>query len=374
MSKTNNTYHEFYTENGLRVIPIDDYPIDYVLKMVSDGGFLPSSSHPSENTLASVVDYQQRTNNYGFSKAIGMYCDEVLSGIMFLPVFKTRYNNTSYYCVQTAAIYIYPQYRGVFKTMVQCLLANYRQTLKLFMFSAPQVHKTGEKFGFFEVCQHVFAYNRYRILAPFSFISSSINTPILKKLVGLFCIFDGLFTPPLYRDETEVFENPHFDGDYTAIEKDYYITYGEKLVPEWNREVLLAKYGAACHSMSKQCSYNSTFHIVACRQNIICGSMVLKAIPGFRRLVIVEWHATENKRNQTLKAMLCFVTRKAATLKYEALMFKGLGADYEGILNRGFVMKKKSPHRVFVSNDIEALNKLSQHDYTFFYSSDDINF
>jgi hypothetical protein len=363
-------------DSNFTIKAISDINFQEVLNLVSENGFLPSVDSPYESSLASVFEFQKTTNNYNFEKMIALYDDEQLVGVLFLLVFELQYKNKIYPCVQGSSGYVKPNYRGVFKHFLKKMLEMSNNAFLLFMFSAPAVHKTASNNGFVEVCKNQFVENKYILVKPFSFINSSINNAFLKSFSKLFVPLDKLLFRLKSESKIKIIENTLFEGDYSIIEKDYNTDYFEKLVPVWNRDVLKNKYKKTTLNIDTERGENASFHFVALNnKNEIIGSLVVRKIANYNRLVIVELYTSISDRRKIVKSFESFLINKAYLAGYEAIMYNGIGEEYETLLSRKFFkLSKKSNLKVFFKSNIKEEILHVEDKIKFFYSTDDVNF
>ncbi len=361
---------------NLTIQALYDVNFQEVLSLVSENGFLPFEDSPFESSLASVYEFQKMNNNYDFEKIIALYDDGQLVGVLFLLVFKLQYKAKIYSCVQGSSGYVKPEYRGVFQHFVKKMLKISNNAFLLFMFSAPAVHKTASNNGFVEVCENQFIENKYILVRPFSFINSSINNTFLKSFTKLFIPLDKLFFKVNSISEFAIVENALFEGDYSLIEKDYNQSNFEKLVPVWNREVLKNKYKKTTLNFDTERGENASFHFVALNvENDIIGSLVVRKISNFNRLVIVELLTIIQNRETIVKSLERYLINKAYLAGYEAVMYNGIGKEYEIILNRNLLkLTKKANLKVFFKSNIKDEVISFKDKINFFYSTDDVNF
>lgn len=364
------------SKSNLIIKPLINYNIDEVLNLVSKTGFIPYNCDPKVSSLASIIEYQNQTSNFDFDNLIAIFDGELIIGVLFLPVFEMVYENKKYYCVQGASGYISPEYRGVFGLIVDKLIECYPNTFKLFMFSATAVHKSVMKKGFFEVCENKFSLNNYIIIKPFAFVLSSIQNVFFKKLISYFVFFDKIINIEHKKKSILITENPLFDGDYSLIEKDYYTENKDFIVPVWNKNVIQLKYLKTTEKTKRDSFNNTTFHfIVENLDNMIIGSLVARKIANFNRVVIVELHTITDKRKSIVNDLLNHLISKMLNFGYEAILFNGIGLEYESILRSNrFIIKKKTNLKAFVQSDITFENIDIRKKVKLYYSSDDTNF
>lgn len=354
------------------------YEIDFqeVLALVSENGFLPYSDNPLESTLASVYQYQKHTKNNDFAKVIAFYDDDKIVGVLFLVVFELKFKNKIFNCVQGSSGYVKPEYRGGFKMFTNKMIETYPNSFLLFMFSAPAVHKTALNFGFEEVCVKQFEYNNYILLKPFSFLKSSINNLKLKKSIKFISKLDVLFHCFKKNHNFSTYQNHNFKGDYSLIEQDYNNEYYDNIIPVWNFEVLKVKYLKTTIDLEDKSLENASYHfVVENDENKIIGSLVARKIANYNRLVIVEIHTIIDQRKVIVFDLINFLVNKACLIGYEAIMFNGIGDEYEKIIKKmKFVLRKKSKLKVFLKSNFKDEMFFEKTQVRFFYSTDDMNF
>ncbi len=351
------------------------YNQNTLVDFLSKSGFVPNSLNPKISTLASIIEYHKLTNNYGFDKIIYLKQDNKTVGVLLLLAFPLIYCDKEFYCIQGAAGYIMPEHRGTFKFIVNTLLANYKNTVKLFMFSAPAVHRNAKQLGFIEIENGKFNTNKYIIIQPIAFFSEIINTPIIKKAFRYLTIFDKLFGYRKKNKAWHINEDPLFTRDYALIEDSYKKKYYNKIVPKWNKDILIKKYKKSAGFLNEKHENNSTFVVVALdKKERAIASMVIKRIPKLNRLVIVEIETIEPINRQIIFEMLAYMKFNARKNGINSIMFNGIGDEYEHILKqKSFVINKKVEMKCFMHTDIEDVDALPKQ-VILNYSADDINF
>lgn len=276
--------------SNLRIEVIEKPNLKETVKLVSENGFQKNSFDPAESAMISAIEFQKKTNNYGYPFALGLFDEEKLVGIYIMLVMRFVRNNKNYDCIQSSSLYISPGYRGVFRQFIYKINELFPDVFKLFMFSAIPVLKTARKFHYPKIATNQFQYNRYFLLRPIQFLSSSISKPFLAQSIQFFRFLNPLFKSRIkFNNNQNVFASDEFSHNYQLLENAYYAKYPDKFVVEWNAQVLHNKYGKSTVLPPAKLQENAGIQLLcANNKEEISGVLIAKKIADTKRLIIIE--------------------------------------------------------------------------------------
>ena len=342
-----------------------------LLAFLSQDGFMEFSSSPRESIIASVLEFQKKTNNYGLPKAIIVTQDSKIIGFLGILALPMIFQNKRYTIAQTNSAYISKTHRGIFSQMLDFYIKINKDTPIVSIFPIPKIFSHFENYGFTEINQQRFSKHFFIICDYKAFFKERFSfqlAPSLGKLANIFF--------HTYRNKNtyifEVRKEKMFAHDYSNIENDYYLRYKNTCVSEWNASILELKYGNKLQKNISTLQENEVIHLCAYNSiKQIVGSIILKKMRGLNRLIICEIHTTIKHQEKIIISCMHAALHELNILQYHSLYFFGLTEYITNTIKKHFfTISKKYTSKVYY----KANNSLPSSSIDIFFSDDDMNF
>ncbi|OFY18567.1 MAG: hypothetical protein A2W98_04870 [Bacteroidetes bacterium GWF2_33_38] len=348
---------------------------DELLKFLSNDDFMDTSSSPRDSVIASILDYQQKTDNYG--RQLGSVLtneNNNIVGFLGCLAFPAKYKNQELLAVQTTSAFVDKNYPGNFRKMIAHYVDENKDKVIFTNFPTPKIFSSFEKCGFVEVNVERFKAQYYLVVKPHSFSKDLLRH---KKLLQRFSNLFALIVPKnnLNRNKFKTYSceiMTDFNNDYSLIEDVYNRRMSDYFVSAWSRSVLNNKFGNKVSLLKDNIRENEILHIATFNFNRkIVGSIVIKKVRNYKRFIISDIQTVEVNRDEIINSLIYSTLKTINQIGYNSLMFFGIEEIYSNIILQNFKsIKKAIDKRVYYKpNGIIPPDKIN-----FVFSDDDLNF
>ncbi len=345
-----------------------------LIEFLSTDEFMSNSHNPSNSVIASIIDYQDKTNNYDQFRGSIMLNNNKIVGFLGNICFTAKYKNVSYKAVQTSSAFVNKSYPGNFYKLVRHFIENNNGNVVFTIFPVPKIYSSFEKAGFIQVNHKRFCRNNYIVTNYISFFQEMFrNKHIFKLLIwplGGFCNIFLINTKKSYGFCCKRMSS--FENDYSKIESDYNHRTKELFVTDWNKAVLENKFGNKITKQSQSINENSAIHFCCFNsKSEIVGSIVVKKVRDLKRLIISDIQTTTRDRTVIVYSLINSIIKELENLSYNSLLYFGLEEIYSNIIKTKYKsISKNIDKRVYYlpQKDIPANN------ISIAFSDDDMNF
>ncbi|MDR2835394.1 MAG: hypothetical protein LBV69_04245 [Bacteroidales bacterium] len=348
---------------------------EILIRFLSQESFMVNSNSPRDSTISSILDYQKKTNNYGQQHGTIMINNkEEIVGFLGNLAFPAKYENKNFIAVQTTSAFIDKNYPGNFKKFINSFILSNEDTIKFSILPTEKIFSSFEKCGFVQVNKQRFNKQYYVVISPKEFLNEFLQKKEILKFISKFLFW----LIPHNSEQTYKNNNYHcklmldFNNDYSQIEMDYEKRMYSFFSPVWNKNILENKFGNKLLPEKKNLKENEIFHFCCYNStNEIIGSIVVKKIRNFNRLIISDIQTISNNQSFIVKSLIIEVLCCLKEIDYNSLMFYGIEEYYSAEILKNFkYFVKNTDKRIYYKPN----NKIPPEKINFVFSDDDMNF
>jgi hypothetical protein len=359
------------------MVSIENYQIEdksQLISFLSKSGFMESSTNPRDSVIASVLDYQDQTNNYGVLRGVLLKNqDGDIVGFLGVLAFPIMHEKKQLIGIQTSSAFISPEYPGNFKKMLAYYHDQTKNYIRYSIFPVPKIFTSFEKYNYKVLTNSTYNKQYYRIINTASFFHElTEKRKVLKPIISLTSF---IFYKRFKKRSNNTFRCQRMDSinnDYTQIEQDYKKRNHDLIRPIWDKKIINYKFGNKLHIKGNPIRENEVIHICCSDQNnTIVGSLFAKKIRGLNRLIISDIQTVSYNYKDILIELLQILEQEAKQFGFNSYMVIGIDQIYlEFIISLNITWSKSSNLRTYVLPNKENEDK----NYKIVYSDDDINF
>jgi hypothetical protein len=345
-----------------------------LISFLSSSGFMESSCDSSESVIASVIEYQDKTNNYGVIRGVLLKNEtNKIVGFLGALAFPILHNGEQVIGVQTSSANISSQYPGNFKKMLSFYHDQTKDFIRYSIFPVPKIFSSFENYNYQVLSNSTYTKQYYRIINSYSFLNEILKN---RKALRPFIFMSSFLLKKRFKSNL----NNEFNGaamqsvnnDYSLIEQDYRKRNQDLIRPVWNQNILYLKFGNKLRSNNFILKENEAIHICCLNgKKEIVGSLFAKKIRGLKRLIISDIQTTNNNYESIVIELLLTLEAEIKSLKYNSYMIMGIDEQYlEFIQSLNITWKKSIDLRTYILPNQELAKKK----FKIVYSDDDVNF
>lgn len=345
-----------------------------LINFLSNDSFMHKSNSPSDSVIASILEYQKRTGNFGKSHGSIMLNDQKeIVGFLGCLAFPASFQGKEYIAIQTTSAFVDNRYPGNFGKLVDHYIESGNNSIVFTIFPIPKIYSSFEKKGFVVVNYERFKKQYYLIVDPKQFTKEIF---IHKKFIR---VFSGLISILFPKNKKTVKQNkyesklmPNFNNNYSLIEKTYKQKMFSFFTTVWNQAVLNNKFGNKILSEIKIPKENEILHFCTFNnEGNIIGSIVIKKIRNYKRFIICDIQTVNEDQEYIIKSIISEVLLFIKKIEYNSLMFFGIEERYLNIITKHFKHFKKNIDKrcYYIPNSSIPTKKVNM-----FFSDDDLNF
>ncbi|MDD4148525.1 MAG: hypothetical protein PHE33_00700 [Bacteroidales bacterium] len=347
---------------------------DELIKFLSTDDFMSKSANPADSVIASILEYQNKTNNYGQIRGSIMLNEKSeIVGFLGTLALPASYNSQHYFCVQTSSAFVSKDYPGNFKKLVKHFIETNKNLPTFTIFPVPKIFSSFEKMGFVEVNAKRFKSNNYIVQDYIGFTRELFRNKTAFRLLSLPIAF---FANVFLKNKAKACElksqlMDDFNNDYSKIETDYKARTADIFAINWSQKLLEDKFANKINLNKSQIKENEIIHVSCYEKERIVGSIVLKKVRDYKRFIISDIQTIDNNRAEIICSLISASLDELKYFGFNSIMFFGIEEIYSNIILKQFkCFKKAIDKRVYYLpfSDIPAEN------ISLVFSDDDLNY
>ncbi|RYM33909.1 hypothetical protein ERX46_08060 [Brumimicrobium glaciale] len=316
-----------------------------LIEFLSTDDFMPKSASSADSVIASILEYQNKTNNFGQIRgSVMLNGKSKIVGFLGTLALPASYKSKNYFCVQTSSAFVNKEYPGNFKKLVKHFIETNKNVPIFTIFPVPKIFNSFEKMGFVEVDTKRFKSNNYIVQDYLSFSRELFKNRRVLKLVVLpiAVLFNLIYKNTTNKSKLKSKLMINFNNDYSRIEIDYKARNSDLFVVDWTQELLKNKFSNKLNANRTNIKENEVIHICCYEENQIVGSIVLKKVRDYKRFIISDIQTTVNNRSEITYSLINAALNELKHFGFNSLMFFGLEEIYSEIISKRFKCFKKA--------------------------------